>query len=58
MFMLRNTAIAVLIAASAGPCLAQTQATEKGRDIPGYFLPVPDDVSPQMRALVAAPPAP
>ncbi len=56
--MLRSTVIAVLIAASAGPCVAQTQATEKGRDIPGYFLPVPDDVSPQMRALVAAPPAP
>ena len=56
--MLRNAAIAVLVAASTGPCIAQTQSTDKGRDIPGYFLPVPDDVSPQMRALVAAPPAP
>ena len=56
--MLRSTAIVILIAASAAPCLAQTQAADKGRDIPGYFLPVPDDVSPQMRALVAAPPAP
>src|ERR1019366_3958376 len=50
--------IAAMLGLMFLPSAAQTQVTEKGREIPGYFLPVPDDLSPQMRGLVAAPPAP
>lgn len=53
--------IAVLCVCAALPTagIAQTPPnTAQGRDIPGYFLPVPEDISPEMRALVAAPPAP
>jgi epsilon-lactone hydrolase len=53
--------IAVLCVCAAVPTggVAQTPTnTEQGRDIPGYFLPVPEDISPEIRALVAAPPAP
>src|SRR6202011_2730019 len=37
---------------------AQTASTDQGREIPAYTLPVPEDISPEMRPLVAAPPAP
>jgi epsilon-lactone hydrolase len=46
------------LAVSATAGLAQTASTEQGREIPAYTLPVPEDISPQMRALVAAPPLP
>jgi len=46
---------AAVLALMLAPSTAQTPATERGREIPGYFLPVPDDLSPQTRALVAAP---
>ena len=38
--------------------LAQTVSTDRGREIPAYTLSVPEDISPEMRPLVAAPPAP
>ena len=37
--------------------LAQTVSTDRGREIPAYTLSVPEDISPEMRPLVAAPPA-
>ena len=43
---------------AATGCLGQTAAVDQAREIPGYSLPVPDDISPEMRALVGAPPAP
>jgi monoterpene epsilon-lactone hydrolase len=43
---------------TATGCFGQTAAIEQPREIPGYSLPVPDDISPEMRALVGAPPAP
>jgi epsilon-lactone hydrolase len=36
----------------------QTVAIDQPREIPAYSLPVPEDISPEMRALVGAPPAP
>ena len=36
----------------------QTVAVDQPREIPAYSLPVPEDISPEMRALVGAPPAP
>jgi epsilon-lactone hydrolase len=45
-------------AASATAVLAQTVSTDQGREIPAYTLPVPEDISPEMRPLVAAAPAP
>ena len=43
---------------SATGCLAQNSVQEQGREIPAYVLPVPEGLSPEMRALVAAPPLP
>jgi monoterpene epsilon-lactone hydrolase len=57
MLLYRVAAISALVGmTSVG--FAQTSSTQQGRDIPGYFLPVPDDISPEMRSLVAAPPLP
>jgi hypothetical protein len=44
------------ISATAVP--GQTVSPEKGRDIPAYTPPVPEDISPEIRPLVAAPPLP
>src|SRR3982074_798461 len=57
MFRCITIAAGLAVLATTG-CLAQNSANEQGREIPGYFLPVPDDISPEMRPLVAAPPAP
>ena len=57
MFRCITIAAGLAVLATTG-CLAQNSANEQGRDIPGYFLPLPDDISPEMRPLVAAPPAP
>jgi epsilon-lactone hydrolase len=54
----RILSTAAVLGLMLSPSTAQPSATENGREIPSYFLPVPDDLSPQMRALVAAPPAP
>src|ERR1700749_573449 len=50
-------------AMAASVCIAtasfgQTVAIDQPREIPAYSLPVPEDISPEMRALVGAPPAP
>jgi monoterpene epsilon-lactone hydrolase len=57
MFRRITIAAGLTVLATTG-CLAQNSAKEQGRDIPAYFLPVPDDISPEMRQIVAAPPAP
>jgi hypothetical protein len=57
MFRCITIAAGLAVLATTG-CLAQNSANEQGREIPGYFLPLPDDISPEMRPLVAAPPAP
>jgi epsilon-lactone hydrolase len=54
----RCIATSVGLAVLATGCLAQTATPERGREIPGYLLPVPDDISPEMQALASAPPAP
>src|SRR6516164_6914579 len=56
--LLHRIAIVPAFVVSTTAVLAQTVGTERGREIPAYALPVPDDISPQMRPLVAAPPAP
>ena len=56
--LLHRIAIVPAFVVSTTAVLAQTVSTEQGREIPAYALPVPDDISPQMRPLVAAPPAP
>ena len=56
--VLHGIAIVPAFVVSITAVLAQTVGTEQGREIPAYALPVPDDISPQMRPLVAAPPAP
>src|SRR5215471_16231567 len=56
--ILHCIAIVSAFAASATAVMAQTASTQQDREIPAYTLPVPEDVSPQMRPLVAAPPAP
>src|SRR6478672_12502731 len=56
--LLRIIAAASFSVLAATGCLGQTAALQQGREIPAYTLPVPEDISPQMRALVAAPPAP
>lgn len=55
---LRRVAIVLGLIVAATGSHAQTTSPPAGRDIPAYLLPVPDDISPEMRALVAAPPAP
>ena len=40
---------ALLVCSSAS--FAQSLSPGEGRDIPGYFLPVPDDISPEIRPL-------
>src|SRR5215467_9573143 len=56
--MLYRIVVASAFAMSATAALAQTLGTEQSREIPAYTLPVPEDISPQIRPLVAAPPAP
>ena len=56
--MLRNIAVVSAFAVSATAVSAQTPSMEQGREIPAYTLPVPEDISAQMRPLVAAPPLP
>jgi monoterpene epsilon-lactone hydrolase len=55
--MFRCMAIAAGLVALTTGCFAQS-SPQQGREIPAFFLPVPEDVSPEMRPLVAAPPAP
>ena len=55
---LRIIAVGAAFVVTATGCFGQTAAIEQAREIPGYSLPVPDDISPEMRALVGAPPAP
>jgi acetyl esterase/lipase len=45
-------------AASIAGASAQTASPPQGREIPAYTLPVPDDISPEMRKFVGAPPLP
>jgi acetyl esterase/lipase len=56
--LLRIIAVGAAFMLSVTGCLSQTATIEQLREIPGYSLPVPDDISPEMRALVGAPPAP
>src|SRR6476620_12716594 len=56
--LLRIIAAASFSVLAATGCLGQTAALEHAREIPAYSLPVPEDISPEMRALVGAPPAP
>src|SRR6516225_2768228 len=56
--VLRIIAVVSAFAVSATTAQAQTTGMEQGREIPAYTLPVPEDISAQMRALVAAPPLP
>ena len=56
--LLRIIPICAAFVLTASGCLGQTAAIEQPREIPGYSLPVPDDISPEMRPLVGAPPAP
>ena len=56
--VLHRIAVVSMFAVSATAVLAQTASPPQSREIPAYTLPVPEDISPQMRALVAAPPAP
>src|SRR5215469_10199873 len=46
--------VAVVLAAAATPCV-HVLAAEPGRQIPARVLPVPDTVSPEEHALIAAP---
>ena len=53
----------IIGAVATSVCIAtgsfgQTGAIDQARAIPAYSLPVPEDISPEMRALVGAPPAP
>jgi len=50
--------IGLALAMSAVAAPAQTASTPQGREIPAYTLPVPEDISPEMRKLVGAPPLP
>jgi acetyl esterase/lipase len=45
-------------AASIAGASAQTASPPQGREIPAYTLPVPHDISPEMRKFVGAPPLP
>src|SRR5262245_51186898 len=56
--VLYRIAVVSAFALSATAVLAQTAIPQQGREIPAYTLPVPEDISPQIRGLVAAPPAP
>jgi hypothetical protein len=56
--VLHRIAVVSAFAVSATAVLAQTASPQQGREIPAYTLPVPEDISPQIRALVAAPLAP
>ncbi|MFL6798949.1 MAG: alpha/beta hydrolase [Xanthobacteraceae bacterium] len=56
--LLHRLTLASLCLLPATAALAQTGAAEQGREIPAYTLPVPEDISPEMRPLVAAAPAP
>jgi len=56
--VLRIIAVVSAFAVSATTAQAQTTGMEQGREIPAYTLPVPEDISAQMRPLVAAPPLP
>ena len=56
--VLHRIVIVSVFAVSATAVLAQTASPQQSREIPAYTLPMPEDISPQMRALVAAPPAP
>ena len=56
--VLHRIAVVSAFAVSTTAVLAQTVSTEQGRAIPAYTLPVPEDISTQMRPLVAAQPAP
>ena len=56
--LLRTVAAAACLTLAASGCLAQTAAVDPVREIPSYSLPVPEDISPEMRALVGAAPAP
>jgi epsilon-lactone hydrolase len=56
--LLRIIPVGAVFMLTATGCFGQTAAIEQPREIPGYSLPVPDDISPEMRALVGAPPAP
>jgi monoterpene epsilon-lactone hydrolase len=58
MLLHRIVAVVSAFTVSATAVLAQTVSTDQGREIPAYTLPVPEDISPEMRPLVAAPPAP
>src|SRR5690348_11822851 len=54
MVMQRIVVVSTLVL-SAAAALAQPASPDQGRAIPAYTLPVPEDVSPQMRAMVAEP---
>jgi monoterpene epsilon-lactone hydrolase len=56
--VLDRIAVMSAFAAWATVLLTQTVSAEQGREIPVYTLPVPEDISPEMRPLVAAPPGP
>src|ERR1043166_120498 len=56
--VLQRIVVASALTLLAGAALAQAATPDQVRAIPAYTLPVPEDISPQMRALVAAPPAP
>jgi epsilon-lactone hydrolase len=58
MVLHRIVVVVSAFAVSATAVPAQTLSTDQGREIPAYTLPVPEDISPEMRPLVAAPPAP
>ena len=50
--------IGLALAMSGIAAPAQTATAQQGREIPAYTLPVPEDISPEMRKLVGAPPLP
>jgi monoterpene epsilon-lactone hydrolase len=50
--------IGLSFAASITGASAQTASAPQGREIPAYTLPVPEDISPEMRKFVSAPPLP
>jgi monoterpene epsilon-lactone hydrolase len=58
MVLHRIVVVVSTFAVSATAVLAQNVSTDQGREIPAYTLPVPEDISPEMRPLVAAAPAP
>jgi len=56
--LLHRIVVVSALTLSASAALAQSASPPPARAIPAYELPVPEDISPQMRALVAAPPLP